>query len=665
MSEQGDHFVRKIACLLLFIVIIFSGVCYGYDIPGFTKNAFGEIHDIFSEVHRNQLVQAGLKEKPIDGHSYPVYVIYSHEYLYVKKDGSFVKYVDNAIKINAPFIKNSIGEPSFVYDSSREHIDILEAAVYTATGKEIRTDISDARVKEPYTGLVYSDLKMKILTLKGLEDGFAARMAYKQTYNPIEEKGFIFHSIDLNDTAPVKEKVFVYCFEAGTPLKIRERFRDRISSLRTKRLTLENGSTAYIYSASDIKAEATEPRSIPAQEYFDRIFFFSPVTWEGVGRWYASLAHDKMIADKDIAAKVAELTKGLSGEEQKTRALYNFVRKIRYVSIALNRHSMIPHPAAETFKNLYGDCKDKASLLVTMLQSAGITAYIALVNTAYLVEKDIPTPLVFNHAVVAVPGPDGTYKFLDPTNESAPYGTIPEYIQHRNALIAKENEGELVLIQLDDLEKSRHEESTQIEFKDLNSVKCAYREIIHGKMEWARMFNSLPQDKLIQLFHEGFSKEYKQQIRIDSVKIESGKDEGEQTFIIQAAIDQFTRPMGNIYAFHPLWSPAGALKDGTVIAANHRKTDIEFDTRQMMVADATFHIPESAAIEFLPENFFMIHEKFGEYRYRVSKTQNTITVHRRFDPIVKRVAVKDYAEFKAFWKKCMDHDSQNVLLRKK
>lgn len=657
--------MRKIAYFLFFILTAFSGVCYGYDIPGFTKNAFGDIYDIFSEVHRNQLIQASLKEKPVAGHSYPVDVIYSHEYLYVKNDGSFVRYEDSAIKINAPFIKNSIGEPSFVYDSSRENIDILDAVVYTAAGKEIRTDISDARVKEPYTGLVYSDLKMKILTLKGLEDGFAARMAYRQTYNPIEEKGFIFNSIDLSDTAPVKEKVFVYCFEAGTPLKIRERFRDRISNLRTKKFTLADGATAYVYSASDIKAEETEPQSIPAQEYFDRIFFFNPVTWENVGRWYASLAHDKVVADKDIAAKVAELTKGLSGEEQKTRALYNFVRKIRYVSIALNRHGMIPHPAAETFKNLYGDCKDKASLLVAMLQSAGITAYIALVNTVYLVEKDIPTPLIFNHAVVAIPRPDGTYTFLDPTDESAPYGTIPEYIQHRNALIVKENGGELVLIQLDDLEKGRHEELTQIEFKDLNSVKCAYKEIIRRKMEWARMFNSLPQDKLIQIFHEGFSKTYKQQVKIDSVKIESGKDEGEQTFIIQAAIDQFTRPMGNIYAFHPLWSPAEALKDGTIIAANHRKTDIEFDTRQMIVADAIFRIPESAEIEFIPENFLMIHGKFGEYRYKVSKTHNTITVHRSFYPTVKRVAAKDYDEFKGFWKKCMDHDSQNILLRKK
>jgi len=113
------------------------------------------------------------------------------------------------------------------------------------------------------------------------------------------------------------------------------------------------------------------------------------------------------------------------------------------------------------------------------------------------------------------------------------------------------------------------------------------------------------------------------------------------------------------------YGPAEALKDGTIIAANHRKTDIEFNTRQMMVADVTFRVPESAAIEFIPENFFMIHEKLGTYRYRVSRARNTITVHRSFYPTVKRVAAKDYDEFKKFWKKCMDHDSQNILLRKK
>ena len=41
-----------------------------------------------------------------------------------------------------------------------------------------------------------------------------------------------------------------------------------------------------------------------------------------------------------------------------------------------------PHPpAADVYKNKYGDCKDKANLLVSMLGHVGLRAYPVLVGT--------------------------------------------------------------------------------------------------------------------------------------------------------------------------------------------------------------------------------------------------------------------------------------------
>ena len=53
----------------------------------------------------------------------------------------------------------------------------------------------------------------------------------------------------------------------------------------------------------------------------------------------------------------------------------------------------------------YGDCKDKATLLVTMLRAAGIPAYVALLNAG--ARMDVPAELpgmgLFDHAIVYVP----------------------------------------------------------------------------------------------------------------------------------------------------------------------------------------------------------------------------------------------------------------------
>ena len=656
--------MKKIVCSLFIIAgMLCAGLCYGYDIPGFTKKDFGKVYDDFTTQHRNELIGASLKEKPVTGDSYPVDVIYSHTYVYVKKDGSFVEYTDYAMKINAPFVKNDLGERKFAFDSSREKIEVLKASVYTGEGKEIKTDVLTVKEKEPYTGLVYSDLKMKILTLKGLEDGSAIRIAYKKTYTPTEDKGYIFHWIGLNNNLPSKEKIYIYHFEAGAPIKVLERFRGIMPELQSSNIALQNGDAVYVYKMTNAKIEETEPGSIPYQEYSDRVFFYKPTTWANVGGWYYRLAIDKMVADKDLAAKVGELTKGLSKEEEKAKVLYDFVRNIRYVSIALNQHSMIPHPAAETFKNLYGDCKDKATLLIAMLKHAGIKAYIALVNTDYLIEKEIPTPLIFNHAIVAIPGPEGKYIFLDPTYESAPYGVLPGYNQYRNALIVKESGGELVLIPLDDIDTHTVEETISIDFKDLNSVKITTRAISQGEMELARFLNSMPEHKIKQIIQESLSKKYKQ-VEIDYIKFGKTGKEGEEIETAQLTINDFTKPMGNIYAFYPLeW--ADVIEDGTIIATAQRKTDIEFGSRKRIIAGITIKIPESATVEFVPENLSLKNEKFGEYQYTVTKTDKTITIHRSFYLGPKRIAAKDYGEFKAFYKRCMDQDNQNVLLRKK
>ena len=48
---------------------------------------------------------------------------------------------------------------------------------------------------------------------------------------------------------------------------------------------------------------------------------------------------------------------------------------IRYVAIELGIGGWQPHAAADIFTHHYGDCKDKATLLSTMLQEIGVDSY--------------------------------------------------------------------------------------------------------------------------------------------------------------------------------------------------------------------------------------------------------------------------------------------------
>ena len=92
-------------------------------------------------------------------------------------------------------------------------------------------------------------------------------------------------------------------------------------------------------------------------------------------RWYKELAKDRYIPDADIEEKVQQLIRHLETDEEKIRALYHFVAsKIRYVGIELGQSAYQPSYATEVFQMQYGDCKDKTTLLISMLDLAGIKA---------------------------------------------------------------------------------------------------------------------------------------------------------------------------------------------------------------------------------------------------------------------------------------------------
>ena len=90
-----------------------------------------------------------------------------------------------------------------------------------------------------------------------------------------------------------------------------------------------------------------------------------------------------------IQAKAAELTKGLSTDEDKIRALYNYVStQFHYVSLSFGNGRYQPHAAEDVLENEYGDCKDKHTLLAALLKAAGYDAWPALINSSRKIDPN-------------------------------------------------------------------------------------------------------------------------------------------------------------------------------------------------------------------------------------------------------------------------------------
>jgi phosphate starvation-inducible membrane PsiE len=171
-------------------------------------------------------------------------------------------------------------------------------------------------------------------------------------------------------------------------------------------------------------------------------------TWSEVVNWALKLNNNYHFdIPASLKTKISEWRKQSNGDDNEfTRLALRFVQDdIRYLGLEIGVNTHRPHAPAEVFKNGYGDCKDKALLLATILRSQDIPAYAALINTrarGELINK-APSPYEFDHVIVAIEQAGG-YKYVDPTI-SYQRGSLPEIYTpaYRYSLLIKDGESSL------------------------------------------------------------------------------------------------------------------------------------------------------------------------------------------------------------------------------
>ena len=184
-------------------------------------------------------------------------------------------------------------------------------------------------------------------------------------------------------------------------------------------------------------------------------------SWSGVGNWFSLLSKDRLTPSPDIRAKAAELTAGKTDFFDKAEAIAVYMQQhIRYWVVEVGIGGDQPHYAADIFKGGYGDCKDKATLLSSMLESVGIHSTLVLVHTSRgFIDPDNPST-AGNHMIAAIEIPKGydspklhsvvtlkggrRYVIFDPTWIETPFGQIARNLQGSYAVLVEGGDSELV-----------------------------------------------------------------------------------------------------------------------------------------------------------------------------------------------------------------------------
>jgi len=174
--------------------------------------------------------------------------------------------------------------------------------------------------------------------------------------------------------------------------------------------------TEYSWSQEQVDELVTDKDTPNWFDPFPVIYLSDIDNWNDVIQWALPLYQPVTNTPAQQAVINLILEKADSQEHRILEALRFVQDEVRYLGIEMGERSHKPNNPDAVIKQRFGDCKDKSKLLVSLLQGMGIKASSALVNTyGDLQEKTpLPTPTVFDHAIVHVPFNRKNY-WLDPT----------------------------------------------------------------------------------------------------------------------------------------------------------------------------------------------------------------------------------------------------------
>ena len=190
----------------------------------------------------------------------------------------------------------------------------------------------------------------------------------------------------------------------------------------------DNGRHVYRWQLGPLPAAESLPGDPPVSQWVAAVAVSSLPSWDEFAVWFRRIAQGSDLIDDTVRKTATELGNGATNRVDRIRRSFEFVSALRYVAIECGVHGFRPRTPAQVLSNRYGDCKDKANLLVALLRCQNIPASFVLLNRGSATDVSFPS-WQFNHAICFVPrAPDAGQPddlWLDSTDSVTPFGFVP------------------------------------------------------------------------------------------------------------------------------------------------------------------------------------------------------------------------------------------------
>jgi transglutaminase-like putative cysteine protease len=324
-------------------------------------------------------------------------------------------------------------EQSFSYEPGHQRLTVNWIRVVKPNGEVVTAEAAhkqDSDIPATMGNPVYADRKVRRYSLSGVSVGTIVDYSFTLEELKPYRAGDFLTSWSITTGLPTRRSRYILDVPAKLKMNLLER-----NIANPKKVTEAHGRRVYTWAAKDLEKPKSEPFAADSNGVFQSLLVSAPTSWQEISKWYAGLARDRYVLTPELDAKLHELVAGARTLDDSLSAVQRWVAQdIRYVSLSLGIGGYQPRTPAEVFKTQYGDCKDKATIFVTMAQKMGVEAYPVLLSAGGKVERALPSIDQFNHAIAAVKL-GGKYMYVDLTSDLTPWGALPGSDQGQFALV--------------------------------------------------------------------------------------------------------------------------------------------------------------------------------------------------------------------------------------
>jgi transglutaminase-like putative cysteine protease len=564
----------------------------------------------------------------------------------------------------------------YIYYTNNFEVSDIKAYLFTPVkGKYQKQEIkSIIDVQDEDRGIFFDDDRLKQILYPKVEAGYKTLYSYaKHLKDPYFLGKYYFSSF-----IPIEKQSVSITFPNDVNIGYTI-LNDQNNIIRFKKTT-SGKKTVYLWEATEVPDFKSEDNSVPASYYFPTLFIYIKeyVKEEGdtvkilsdlqsLYDWYYTFIKDlNREISPELSRIVDSLTHSCSSETEKARRIFYWMQDhIRYIAFEDGDKGYKPSEAKDVLKSRYGDCKGMTSLLVAMLNAAGIKAHFSWIGSRELpyLYSQLASPFVADH-MIATAYIDTGYYFMDVTGRYNDFGFPHYFIEGKEALASiNDSTYKILKVPVTPHQKNYMIDSSTISLDENFNVlgkgvlriggyvKSDFLYVLRGEK------NEKAEKALKEMLEKGNNK-----FRLDKYTLEGlNNRDGELIIRYSYTIPGYARKVDD--ALYINLNLDQALYNNTFDTAKRQQAEM-LDYRYLHRCIVTFQKPEAYQIDFVPANTSSDKGLFG---FDISYSHNENSVVQQLDLKLNTLLIekKDFVTWNDMVKKLTGAYNQVLVLKKK